>query len=51
MVSEENTMSWHQILGNIGEKGLQAVHNKGMVEGMLDFTLDFDFCEHYIYGK
>ena len=22
-----------------------------MVEGMTNYTLDFDFCEHYIYGK
>ena len=22
-----------------------------MVEGMTDCTLDFDFCEHFIYGK
>ena len=22
-----------------------------MVEGMSDFSLDFDFCEHCIYGK
>jgi hypothetical protein len=22
-----------------------------MVEGMSDFTLDFNFCEHCIYGK
>ena len=22
-----------------------------MVEGMSNFSLDFDFCEHYVYGK
>jgi hypothetical protein len=51
MVSGEKTMLWHQILGHIGEKGLQSLHSKGMVEGMFDCTLDFDLCEHYIYGK
>jgi hypothetical protein len=30
-------MLWHQRLGHIG--------------GMFDCTLDFDFCEHCIYGK
>ena len=44
-------MLWHQILGHIKEKGLQALQGKGMVEGMTDCTLDFDFCEHCIYGK
>ena len=44
-------MLWHQILGHIREKGLQALQGKGMVEGMTDFTLDYDFCKHCIYGK
>jgi hypothetical protein len=44
-------MLWHQRLGHIGEKGLQTLHGKGMVEGMSNCTLDFDFCEHFIYGK
>ena len=44
-------MLWPQRLGHIGEKGLQALQGKGMVEGMTDCTLDFDFCEHCIYGK
>ena len=47
----KKTMMWHQRLGHIGEKGLQTLHSKGMVEGMANFTLDFDFCEHCIYGK
>ena len=45
------TMLWHQSLGHIGEKGIQFLQGKGMVEGMTDCTLDFDFCEHFIYGK
>jgi hypothetical protein len=44
-------MLWYQRVGHIGEKGLQTLHSKAMVEGMSNFTLDFDFCEHCIYGK
>ena len=44
-------MIWHQIFGQIGEKVLQALKGKGMVEGMTDCTQDFDFCDHCIYGK
>jgi hypothetical protein len=44
-------MLWHQRLGHIGEKGLRTLHGKGMVEGMSNCTLDFDFCENCIYGK
>jgi hypothetical protein len=51
IVSEKKTMLWLQILGNIGEKGLRTLHGKGMVEGMSNCTLDFDFYEHCIYGK
>ena len=47
----KKTMLWHQRLGHIGEKGLQTLHGEGMVEGMSNCTLDFDFCEHSIYGK
>jgi hypothetical protein len=50
-VAENKTMLWHQRLRHIGEKGLQTLHDKGMVEGMSNCTLDFDFCEHCIYGK
>ena len=51
VVSGENTMVWHQRLGHIGEKGLQILHRNGMVEGMSNSSLDFDFCEHCVYGK
>jgi hypothetical protein len=47
----KNTMLWHQRLGCIGERGLRTPHGKGMVEGTSNCTLDFDFCEHFIYGK
>ena len=49
--SEGKTMLWHQRMGHIGQKGLQALQGKGMVEGITDCTMDFDFCEHCIYGK
>jgi hypothetical protein len=50
-IPEKKTVLWHQRLGNIGEKGLRTLHGKGMVEGMSNCTLDFDFYEHFIYGK
>jgi hypothetical protein len=50
-VSGEKAMLWHQRLGHIGEKGLRLLHGKGMVEGMSNCSLDFDFCEHCLYGK
>ena len=51
IVPEKKTMLWHQRLGHIGEKGLRTLHGKGMVEGMFNCSLDFDFYEHWIYGK
>jgi hypothetical protein len=50
-VPEKKTMLWHQRLGHIGEKDLRTLHSKGMVEGMSNCSLDFDFCEHCMYGK
>jgi hypothetical protein len=50
-VSREKVMMWHQTLENIGEKGLQLLHGKGMVEGMSNCYLDFDFYEHCVYEK
>jgi hypothetical protein len=40
---KKKTMLWHQRLEHIGEKGLRTLHSKGMVEGMSNCTLDFDF--------
>eukprot|EP00253_Pinus_taeda_P012540 PITA_12540 len=45
VVSGEKTMLWHQRLGHIGEKGLWILLGKGMVEGMINSSLDIDFCE------
>ena len=50
-VSREKAMLWHQRLGHIGEKRFQLLQGKGMVEGMFNFSLDFDLCEHCVYGK
>ena len=51
VVSGEKTMLWHQRLEHIGEKGLRILHGKGMVEGMSNISLDFDFRENCVYGK
>ena len=51
VVSGEKTMLWHQRLRHIGEKGLRIFHGKGMVEGMSNSSMDFDFCENFVYGK
>eukprot|EP00253_Pinus_taeda_P011245 PITA_11245 len=51
VVSGEKTMLWHQRLRHIGEKGLQILHGKGMVEDMSNSSLDFDFCENCVYEK
>eukprot|EP00253_Pinus_taeda_P004563 PITA_04563 len=51
VVSREKTMLWHQRLGHIGEKGLRILHGKGMVEGISNSSLDFDFCGNCVYGK
>jgi hypothetical protein len=45
------TMLWHERMGYIGEKGLRAMHNKGMVEDFPACNLEVDFYEHCIYGK
>jgi hypothetical protein len=50
-VSREKVMLFHQRLGHIGEKGFLLLHSKGMVEGTYNFSLDFDFCEHFVYMK
>jgi hypothetical protein len=44
-------MLWHERMGHIGEKGIQAMHNKGMVKDFPEYNLEIDFCGHYIYGK
>eukprot|EP00253_Pinus_taeda_P021650 PITA_21650 len=51
VVSGGETMLWHQRLGHIREKGLRMLHGKGMVDGMSNSSLDFDFCENCVYGK
>jgi hypothetical protein len=48
-VFEEKVMLWHQTLGHIKEKGFLLLHSKGMVEGISNYSLDFDFCEQCIW--
>ena len=50
-VSGGDTMLWHQRLGHIGEKGIQSLQGKVMVEGMSNCNSNFDFCGHCLYGK
>ena len=50
-ISGGNAILWNQRLSHIGEKGLQSLQGKGMVEGMSNFNLDFDFYEYCLYGK
>jgi len=38
-------------MGHIWGKGLHDLHNKGMVDGFLDCSSGFDFCENCVYGK
>jgi len=51
LFSVENAMLWNQGPGHIKEKGLRLLHGKGMVEGMSNYSLYFDFCEHCLCGK
>ena len=39
-ISRGDTMLWHQILRDIGEKGLKSLQGKGIVEGMSNSNLD-----------
>ena len=50
-ISREKVMLWNQILEHIEEKGLRLLHGKGMIEGVSNYSLDFDFYEHCVYGK
>jgi hypothetical protein len=47
----EKKILCNQRLGHIGEKGLKYLENKNLVEGLDDCNLEFNFCEHCIYGK
>lgn len=47
----EKTMLWHQRLGHIGDKGLRALKNKSITEGLNDCHLELDSYKHFIYGK
>jgi len=47
----EKTMLWHQRMGHIGEKGLRVMKSKGMIEGISNYSLDFEFCKDCVFGK
>jgi hypothetical protein len=51
IISGEKVRLWHQRLGHIGEKGFRLLQSKGMVEGISNCSLDFDFCEHCYMGS
>jgi hypothetical protein len=44
-------MLWHERMRHIGEKGLQAMQKKGIVESFPKCGLEVNVCEHFIYGK
>ena len=47
--SIEKIMMWHQRMGHIGEKGLRVMKSKGMIEGISNFSLDFEFCKDCVW--
>lgn len=47
----EKTMLWHMRFGHTSEKGLRTLKTKNLIEGLNDCNLEFDFCEHCVYGK
>ena len=47
----KKTMLWHHRMGHIGEKGLQVMKSKGMIEGIFNCSLDFEFYKDCVYGK
>lgn len=42
----ERMMLCHHRLGHIGEKGLKALKNKNLLEGLDDCNFEFELCEH-----
>ena len=50
-VSREKTTIWHRKGGTYWREGSSTITRKNMAEGMSDYTLDFDFCEHCLSGK
>lgn len=46
-----STVMWHQWMGHISEANICSMHNKCMVEGLLDCSLEIYLCEHCGYGK
>ena len=44
-------MIWHQRMGHIRQKGLLVIKSKGMIEGISNCSLDFEFYKDCVYGK
>ncbi|KAJ0027728.1 hypothetical protein Pint_35611 [Pistacia integerrima] len=44
-------MLWNRRLGHIGEKELQVMSSKKIVEGVPNCTMRFGFCGHCLHGK
>lgn len=49
--SIDKSTLFHQRMINIREKGLHTLYIKGMVEGILYFSMVFDLYKYCIYGK
>lgn len=50
-LAAKKTLLWHMRFGHIGEKGFRTLKNKNLIKGLNDCILEFDFYEHYVYGK
>jgi hypothetical protein len=50
-LTTKKTMLWCQKLGHISENDLCTLKNKNIFDGLNYCYLEFDFCEHCIYGK
>ena len=46
---DEKAYMWHSRLGHMGEKNLEILYKKGLLQSMQSTSLDF--CEHCVYGK
>jgi hypothetical protein len=47
--AEEKTMTWHQKLGHMSEKGLKVLSDQKLLPGLTKVTLPF--CEHRVTSK
>lgn len=45
------TTLWYWWLEHIREKSIFCMHSKGMLYDIPNFSLSFNFCEHYAFGR